>query len=151
MSPFGPLPTWRDVRCSVAIRAKRRTPSRMARSFVFGGTGRRAGGETELGAQAALFLNGPAVDTNAMANRFAARRRLHNAQRSWLTYRNLDFGRIGRLQIYYAFGRRLSSHRSNRDSRAPQSLCSTYPFPLRTQKHFAEYCQCVRMAVPLTR
>jgi len=54
------------------------------------------------------------------------------------TYRNLDLGRIGCLRICYAFGRRLSSHRSNRDSRAPQSLCSTYPFPLHTQKHLAK-------------
>src|SRR5690349_11825276 len=68
----------------------------------------------------------------------------HNAYR--FTYRNLDLGRIGRLRIYYAFGRRLSSHRSNRDSRAPQSLCSTCPFPLRTQKHLPKLRAAVLLA-----
>src|SRR5215831_18561100 len=62
------------------------------------------------------------------------------------TYRNLDLGRIGRLGICYAFDRRLCSHRSNRDSRAPQSLCSTYPFPLHTPKHLARSRAAVLLA-----
>jgi hypothetical protein len=67
-----------------------------------------------------------------------AARSFHNAREIGFTYRNLDFGHIGRWRVCYAFGTRLSSHRNNRDSRSPQSLCSTCPFPRRRQKHVAK-------------
>ena len=95
--------------------------------------------------QALEALQCPLMTQSGHRNLLA--RRHHNTQRSCFTCRNLDLGRIACSRICYSFGTRLSSHRNNRDSRAPQSLCSTYPFPPHTQKHPAK----LRAAVLLAR